>query len=167
LTSGGFCGIVSKCSLVFAREISRLKTRIHPARAEKETEMPRYVKLSILLAFCAIAYHFIAPHLHRFAAESRAAANSVRPATQQNVVWSLMDKNAPAHYINYGVADGGYETACGKHMSGMGSTTRFSDIEQMEAEKRKPCEDCIRALRRFTGDAPGTTRVHTRNFKPK
>lgn len=80
---------------------------------------------------------------------TRITGTPSNPATEQLVVWSTVGKNAPAHYVNYGVGNGGYTTACGRHLPGMGGLTQFADIERMEAEKRLACDDCRHALERY------------------
>lgn len=109
--------------------------------------MPKYLKVLLALALCASAFPFVASHLHRFAATSRAAANSVRPATEQNVVWSETEKGQPAHYINYPQVGDELTTACGKVEAG--PSRHIETIERAVAEGRKPCPDCILAMQTY------------------
>lgn len=103
--------------------------------------------MAVLFPIC-----FVREHNGYKLASARAVTTAPDPA-QQWVVWSLVEKNAPAHYLNYGTAEGGYVAACGKQLPGMGGLTEFATIEQMEAEKRPPCADCNRALLRYVDTA--------------
>ncbi len=79
----------------------------------------------------------------------------------QWVVWDKTDPEAPAHYVNYsdgGYAASGYTAACGKHLPSPIGSTEFATLEQMEAEKRVPCKDCVKALEAFK--YAGITGVH-------
>ena len=85
----------------------------------------------------------------RVPATTRVTGTPNNPALGQWVVWDKTDPKAPAHYLNYGTVEGGYIAACGKQLPGMGGLTQFATIEQMEAEKRIPCGDCINVLQRY------------------
>lgn len=82
-------------------------------------------------------------------ASTRIAGTPGDPAIKQIVVWENRPE-ARAHYLNLNPQSdpARIQTACGEIIVA-DETWKFGSIEQMEAERRIPCADCIRALERY------------------
>jgi len=107
------------------------------------------VAMAVLFPIC-----FVREHNGYKLASARAVTTAPDPA-QQWVVWSELEKDRPAHYINTG-RGGIYFTACGQTLSG--ATAHIETVEKMESEGRTRCEKCRKAMRVFADRSAGDQR---------